>query len=237
MPNKFSSLFKKGNKKEDDEARRQREDEAKAREAQERRAKITREVKDDLWKALKNNGQPLKKFVCKSDLDRIWDLSRIQQLAKGLDWCDPPSVSQAKTNFLCVMSTLVWIGWDHWNGFGVLFLRHKDSSGLPDRTDEELPLKHTSFLSSEQFKLSFKEEQYIFSPVIILEDDPDDDADDADFVEYTDKHRLPFVHTEYLARGGTGTVTKEEVAPLHFGYKNGAFNNGVSNHTTISIHY
>jgi hypothetical protein len=231
--NKINSLFKKKNRREDDEARRQREDEAKARESQERRARITRQIKDELWMALKDNKQPLGKFVCPSDLERIWDSSRIQRLADDLDWCDPLSVSRARMKFLSVMSTLVWIGWDSWDEFGDLFLRHKNSRGEQDRTDENLPLENTSFLSTEQFKESFKEDQYIFKPVVILEDDPDDDTD---YVEYSNKHRLPFVRMEHIAKGGEGTVTKVEIAPQHFGFKNGAYNNGVRYHITISIH-
>jgi hypothetical protein len=224
MPNKISSLFKK-NKTEDEEERRRREDIRKAREALERRAEITRKVRDDLWSALKNRDSGPKRFVCYADLNRIWDYSRIiVPLAQGLDWCDQASLSQAKENFLRVMSTLVWIGWDRWDEFGFLFLHHVNARGVRNRRDEDLPFKDTSFLRTDPLRISFKDEQYIFNPTAIVEDDPEEESE---YVEYSDKDRLPFAYSEPIGRGGSGTVTKEEIPPLYFGFKNGSFNNRV----------
>jgi hypothetical protein len=225
MPNKLSSLFKKGNKTEDEEERRQREDNRRAREALERRAEITRKVHDDLWSALKNRDSGPKRFVCYADLNRIWDYSRvIVPLAQDLDWCDQASLSQAKENFLRVMSTLVWIGWDRWDEFGFLFLHHENTRGVRNRTDKDLPFKDTSFLHTDPLRISFKDEQYIFNTIVIIEDDPEEESE---YVEYSDKDRLPFAYTEPICRGGSGTVTKEEIPPLYFEFKNGSCNRRV----------
>jgi hypothetical protein len=40
-----------------------------------------------------------------------------------------------------------------------------------------LPLDDTSFLPTEQLRTFFRNQQYIFAPILIMEDDEDDDAD------------------------------------------------------------
>lgn len=224
MPNRISLLFKR-NRKGDEEERRRQEDSHRAKEALEKRAEVTRKVHAELWNALKNSDCVAKRFVCYADLNRIWDHSRvILPLAQGLDWCDEPSLSQAKKNFLRVMSTLVWIGWDRWDEFGFLFLHHVNARGVRNRRDEDLPFKDTSFLHTDPLRISFKDDQYIFNPMVIVEDDPEEESE---YVEYSDKDRLPFAYSKPIGRGGSGTVTKEEIPPLYFGFKSGSYNSGV----------
>jgi hypothetical protein len=228
------SLFHSKKRKEEKEAcRRQQEDEKKEQVARENRSLITRQVKDELWFSMQNQGEPLTRFVCFADQKRIWNLSRIEQLAEGLSWRDPKLVGHAYDHFIKVMSILAWICdaefmksivWDLWEDFGVLFLEHKDSKGRHDRTDGDLPFKDTSFLPNHQLRVYFQTEQYIFNPIYILDYDPDDDKD---FVEYTSQDRLPFIDTTFIAEGGSGTVYRETIPPDYFGYKNGNYNKTV----------
>ena len=229
MPNKFSAFFKRGNRTGDEQERMQREDDRREREeldrereALDRRAEITGKVKSDLWSALKNRDSVQKRFVCHADLIRIWDYSRvIVPLAQGLDWGDQASLLLAQHYFLRVMSTLVWIGWDGWDNFGFEFLQHVDDRGVRIRTDKDLPFKDTSFLHTDPLIISFQHDQHIFNPIVIVEDSPEEESE---YVEYSDKHRLPFAYTKPIGRGGFGTVTKEEIPPLCFEFKNGSQN-------------
>lgn len=55
----------------------------------------------------------------------------------------------------------------------------------------------------------------------------DDEDDDADYMQYSEKHRLPFLQTEEIGQGGSGTVTKALIVAGQFGYKSGTYNKAV----------
>jgi hypothetical protein len=192
------------------------------REEKELRAKIARQVCEDLWKAVNRKEDEHLMFATVEDLERIWEISRLEQLSKGLDWSSPELLERARTQFRKVLSTLVWIGWDDWSEFGNLFLEHRDANRGLDRWDDALPLLETSFLQTEQLRTKFRNQQYIFAPIVIMEDDDEDDK--IDYMQFSEKHRLPFLQTEEIGQGGSGTVTRALIGAGQFGYKNGTCN-------------
>jgi hypothetical protein len=227
MAGKLGKIFGVGKgreRREGEELKRRTAEEAKAKVAKELRTKIANQVKDDLWRVLNRTEDEHLMFANAEDLGRIWEISRLEQLSKDLEWSDQKLLERARDKFLKVLSTLVWIGWDDWPEFGHLFLEHHDANNKLDRWDEMLPLDDTSFLPTEQLRTFFRNQQYIFAPILIMEDDEDDDAD---YMQYSEKHRLPFLQTEEIGQGGSGTVTKALIVAGQFGYKSGTYNKAV----------
>lgn len=225
MTGRLGKIFGAGKgreRREEEELKRQAAEEAKAKEL---RTKIANQVKDDLWRALSRKDDEHLMFASAEDLERIWEISRIEQLSKGLDWSGPKLLDRAQKSFQKVLSTLVWIGWDDWPEFGHLFLDHRDVNNKLDRWDDALPLDDTTFLRTEQLRTFFRNQQYIFAPIVIIEDDDDDDK--ADYMQFSEKHRLPFLQTEEIGQGGSGTVTKAQIGAGQFVYKSGATNKAV----------
>ena len=219
---KFFGLGNSKIKRSELEALKRRE--AEAAKAKELRASIVKQVKEDLWKALQNREEEHLMFVCGQDLEGIWSISRIEQLFKGFDWSHSRPWARIQEEFVKVLSTLVWIGWDSWDDFGHLFLEHVNNSGHLDRTDKHLPLEDTSFLEPDKLRTFFRNQQYIFIPVFIMEDDEELDLE---YMQYSEKHRMPFLGTEVIGEGGSGIVTKEIIPPGQFGFKNGTCNSKV----------
>jgi len=222
MAGRFGKIFGVGKGKEKREGEGSKRHVAGEDKAKELRTNIINQVKDDLWRALCRKDDEHLMFASAEDLGRIWDISRLEQISKGLDWSDPKLLKRAQRYFRKVLSTLVWIGWDDWPEFGQLFLEHYDTNMKLDRWDDMLPLSDTSFLPTEQLRTFFRNKQYIFTPIVIMEDDDEDDK--ADYIQFSEKHRLPFLQTEEIGQGGSGTVIKAKIVAGQFGYKNGAYN-------------
>jgi hypothetical protein len=151
------------------------------REEKELRAKIAQQVCEDFWKAVNRKEDEHLMFATVEDLERIWKISRLEQLSKGLDWSSPELLERARTRFRKVLSTLVWIGWSE---IGNLFLEHRNANRGLDRWDDTLPLLNTSFLQTEQLRTKFRNKQYIFAPIVIMEDDDKDDK--TDYMQFSD---------------------------------------------------
>src|SRR5271169_2647627 len=114
MAGRFGKIFGVGKAKErreEEELKRRATEEAKT---QELRTTIANQVKDDLWKALSRKDDERLMFTSAEDLERIWEISRLEQLSRGLDWSDPKLLARARRQFRKILSTLVWIGWDDW---------------------------------------------------------------------------------------------------------------------------
>ncbi len=227
MSGRFGELFGVGRgrrKREEEESRKREVEESRKKESRDSRSSITNQVHNDLWKALRNKDREEHlRFVCEDDILQTWTSSRIEQLSRGLDWSDPKLLRRAQKYFVKVMSTLVWIHWDHWDEFGHLFLEHHGVDTCLDRTDKNLPLEDTSFLQTELLQSSFRDQQYLFLPVIIMEDEEDEEDD----IQYSEKHRMPFLETATIGQGGSGLVTKETIPPGQFMHKRGVLNTTV----------
>jgi len=195
------------------------------REEKELRAKIAKQIYDDLWKVVHRKEDEHLSFASVEDLEMIWDKSRLEQLSKGLDWSKPDLLDRARKYFRKVLSLLIWIEWDDWPEFGNLFLEHIGANRRLDRWDDALPLSDISFIQTEQIRTRFRNQQYIFAPIVIIEDDDEDDK--TDYKQFSEKHRLPFLQAEEIGQGGSGTVTKALIVAGQFGYKNGTFNKTV----------
>jgi hypothetical protein len=203
----------------------------KKKEEEEMRRQVKNEVTDGLWGALKNKDKEHLRFICAHDIEQIWTLPRIAQLSNGLNWATPELQARAQKHFVKIMSTLIWIKWDYWDEFGRLFLEHRDTGRYPDRTDKHLPLRDTSFLQTEELRTNFRDQQYLFIPVIIMEDD--EDAPDIDIYyseKYSEKRRMPFLETQTIGEGSSGTVTREIIPPGYLLYRT-----GVANRTVIIL--
>jgi hypothetical protein len=206
------------------------------KEEEELRRQVENEVKDGLWKALKNKDKEHLRFICAHDIEQIWTLPRIAQLSKGLNWATPELQTRALKHFLKIMSILIWINWDYWDEFGRFFLEHRDAGRNPDRRDKHLPLLDTSFLQTEELRINFRDQQYLFIPVIIMEDD--EDAPDIDIYyseKYSEKHRMPFLETQTIGEGSSGTVTREVIPPGYLLYRRGVANRTVIFLSTILL--
>lgn len=220
----------KGRRKKEEEELRRKETEEQLRAKQERdgRALIESEVKQCIWEALKNKDKEHLRFICAHDIEQIWTLPRIAQLSKGSNWSTHELQTRAQKHFVKIMSTLIWIKWDYWDEFGRLFLEHRDADSYLDRTDKQLPLQDTSFLQTEELQTIFRDQQYLFNPVVIMEDDEDASDIDIHYSEkYSEKHRMPFLKTEMIGEGSSGTVTKEVIAPGYLMYRTGVVNRAV----------
>jgi len=191
----------------------QREKENRPTDPKELRQKIVLEIREALWKVAKNKEQHLQ-FICEEDVKKIWTSRRIEQLSWALEWGKRDMHDRAPSDFLKVLSTLVWIYWDRWEDFGNLFLKRHD------RSDNDLPLSNTSFFQNERLQSTFEQSQYIFIPVKLKEDD-DDNHNDIDYITYSKNHRMPFYNSEVIGEGAFGKVTKEAIPPGHFFWKEG----------------
>jgi hypothetical protein len=123
--------------------------------------------------------------------------------------------NRAQSDFLKVLSTLVWIYWDKWEDFGNLFLKQHD------RSDNDLPLSNTSFFQNERLQSTFEQSQYIFIPVKLKEDDEDNHNDIDNYITYSKNHRMPFYNSGKIGEGAFGKVTKEAIPPGYFFWKKG----------------
>jgi hypothetical protein len=177
---------------------------------------LLREINSELYNALhRKNDDTSLRFVCDDDLKKIWTQERIEKISKGFKWAKEKTLVQKQ--FVKVLSTLVWIHWDDWESFGDHFLN------VPKRSDNDLPLRDTTFLGSGSFANGFAADQYIFMPVVLEEDDPVSNPG-ADFLYYSKHHRLPFLSSKKIGQGSSGTVTKEEIAPGYFKGRGGGKN-------------
>jgi hypothetical protein len=181
------------------------------------RERVVQEVRDALWEASKNYTNEHLQFVCEEDVEKIWTPWRIRQLSSELEWGKQDLQDRARLRFRKVLSTLVWIHWDRWEDFGKLFLK-------PDgRSDQDLPLSNTLFLQSERLQLSFEQDQYIFIPVT-LEEDNEDNQTEIDYISYSKNQRLPLFDSREIGEGSSGKVTKEAIARKYFFWKVGHLN-------------
>jgi serine/threonine protein kinase len=152
-----------------------------------------------------------RKFISRDCLDQIWSNNDLRDYVLGLgigDW------SFIEGNLIKTLSILAWIHWDEWSQLAQIFASHTDSNNVPDRLDKDLPyednalLARTDFLSDSYFAGRFYEDQFIFLPVVLIENRD---------LEFPRDRRLPFVsESESMGTGSYGTVTKVVVAKGHF---------------------
>jgi len=205
----------------DSQAQRERDSQAqRERDLQAQRERVIQEIRDALWESsknkLNNDTKEHLQFVCKEDVEKIWTPWRIGQLSSELEW-GKQDLQDRALRFLKVLSTLVWIHWDKWEDFGKLFLK-------PDgRSDRDLPLSNTHFLQNKRLQSSFEQDQYIFIPVTLKEDD-EDNQDGIDYVSYSKNQRLPLFDSVEIGEGSSGKVTKEAIARKYFFWKVGHLN-------------
>jgi hypothetical protein len=165
-------------------------------------------------------------FICDYDIAQVW-AEHLKALSRGLDWGSEESLGYVRSKLIKVLSILVFIGWNSWKDFTSLFIRHVDSHGKPDRTDNHLPFT-ASFLGS--LEPNFRTAQYIFIPAIIKQDDPARDR----VLKFPREYRMPFIRTESIRQGAHGSVTKECIAPGYFQNMSGDANRTVREVTSPS---
>ena len=138
------------------------------------------------------------KFICKPRLGRVWLDNPVKRIPAFQNYSDC-ELQTVEREFLCVLSTLIFIGWDLLR-FRPVFLRTGlDDSKLPFSMQqlEELRLQRHSFFAS----------QSIFIPAVI------EQSDKAWKQTIDTNRRLPFTEKpESLGQGGYGEVTKRIIA-------------------------
>ena len=141
--------------------------------------------------------EPDRKFICRHDLDQVWKSSPpIEKIFPNFDAKECESV---RTEYICVLSILIYIDWSDWSLFRPNILR-------PGHKDLDLPFNDLNFLGTSG--QVFSDHQYSFTPVVI------------------EKHRkahiqfikpevyLPFIEEpDFLGKGGYGSVTRRVIAP------------------------
>lgn len=181
-------------------------------------------VRGELAQALKRGGEEGYEFILDDDIYGVWNSTRLQILSRGLDWEDTGSQVRVLAEYRKVLSILVWIHWEEWGHFKEVFLDHLNRNGQPDRTDEDLPFAKDSHFLRQSQRHEFLSRQYIFIPVVLVEESQYDTTD----AEYDKQHRMPFLESKIIGEGATGVVRKELVAAKHF-------RRGDSLNTTVSL--
>lgn len=185
---------------------------------------LVKTIRGELENARKRGDEDGLDFICEDDIYAVWNLQRVQTLSRGLGWDQPTLQERVLKDFRKILSILVSIHWDEWDTFKRIFLDHTDTIGRLDRTDEQLPftfeiLSH-QFLHNLNHRRTFFSRQYIFIPVVLIEETPYQSS----HPEYFKLCRMPFLRSEQIGEGSTGLVTKELVAAKHFRYERGGPN-------------
>lgn len=149
-------------------------------------------------------------FICQDDIDAIWTTDRLRKLSNGLDWNDIPLVHD---KFRKILSILIFIHFEEWEDFKRIFLNHTTINGARDRTDSHLPFNSHSRLFDNHANRDFLQKQYIFIPVVLVKETRHSGNH---AIEYGEQYRMPFIKSEFIGDGATGTVFKELVAKNYF---------------------
>ena len=187
------------------------------------RARVAKDVKSTLLTNIHRRTEPRSEFICKYDISQAWTESYLKQLLKGLDWTSADTLVNIRTNYLKILSILVYIDWDNWKSFGSIFINHRDENGDLSRTDKDLPFDLPELASPYFLGDSFRDfhiNQYIFIPVVLKQDD---DAQDT-VTSYSKEYRMPFLATEDISRATPGNITQELIAREYFQYESGDTN-------------
>lgn len=146
-------------------------------------------------------------FICEADVEGIWTLHRVKSLSKGLTWDTPLLHEKSRTHFRRILSILVWIHWERWAEFKMIFLDH----GF--RSDSNLPLPDDQVPDHHEMRHKFPRDQYIFCPVTLAQDRRHEKS----IQQVYDKQiRMPFIRSIKIGEGATSIVTKELIAANHF---------------------
>ncbi len=139
---------------------------------------------------------PAHTFICKHDLDQVWADHPLRLIFPKFTLEEQESV---RRDYICVLSILIYIGWNDMSRFRPLFLRE------PGHDDASLPFTDLGILgTSEQVFLSY---QRAFKPVVIEEHNA------RHLQEISAEDRLPFINEpEFMGNGGYGSVTKRVIA-------------------------
>ena len=172
-----------------------------------------------IQKSMHRQENSARMFICKHDLEQIW---------KG-----SPSIKNIFPNFntdeceyvikecICILSTLVFIGWSDWSLFRPDIIRAK-------LKDTDLPFKDTSFLKSflKTSEPAFSYYQHSFTPVVI------EKWRETHIQPIPPELYLPFIEApDLMGKGGYGSVTRRVIAPRCLEDKEGkSYNSEVCGH-------
>lgn len=136
-------------------------------------------------------------FICRHDLEQVWADHPLSQIFPTYD---PEELESIRRNYICVLSTLVYIGWTDMSRFRPIFLREAG------RDDAHLPFTNMEFLRTSEHMFSLY--QHAFKPTIIEE------HNERYIQNIPTEYRLPFMHEpESVGNGSYGSVTKRVIAP------------------------
>jgi hypothetical protein len=153
-----------------------------------------------------------RKFLSGDCLEQIWSDNDLREYVLGLNIGDWEFI---QNNLLKTLSILAWIHWDEWSQLARILLKDRPYPDGPfDRLDRSLPhpnkatLARPDFLAKSYFADLFYEAQYIFLPIMLVENRD---------LEYPRDLRLPFIsESESMGTGSYGNVTKVVVAKGQF---------------------
>ncbi|KAE8383104.1 hypothetical protein BDV26DRAFT_304007 [Aspergillus bertholletiae] len=174
-----------------------------------------REISLELQNKTRRRDRPSEKVVPRNSLAEIWSESRLKEfidiVRPGFDYS---KIRDIREEWLQTLSILVDIGWQHWERFGDIFLRHQNERGEWDRSDRMIPTYTLAILEEDSFLGSpwaekFQASQYTFCPI---------DIEEGKSLIVSKEWKLPFVNntSKSIGNGAYGRVTREIIGSGHF---------------------
>ncbi|RDW90034.1 uncharacterized protein DSM5745_01809 [Aspergillus mulundensis] len=147
---------------------------------------LMKDIRKELQRAMQNRYDANKKFLPRSSLEGIWLLDRLKKMAQHYRAFNLADIPIIRAQFMQTISILIYIRWNQWDNFRLIFLEY------PHRSDGNLLTHDYQTLSDESFLGSwgqkFLDKRYLFCPVDIVE---------GTITQYTQRHRLPFLDSHF----------------------------------------
>lgn len=159
-----------------------------------------------------SNGEQDTTFMTRYMVQKVIKREDIRDLLHTFRWYHDSQTEDIYNKFLCIIATLITIDWKGWADFDRLFLSHKKGNRFT-RCDDQLPFRLPSdlefFSSEEAWREFFFRKQFIYSPIVLKEND---------HCEYRADQRLPFLTCEERSRGGYSVVSRVLVPKFQIEY-------------------
>ena len=166
-----------------------------------------------------SNGEQDTTFMTRYMVLKVLKREDIRELLHTYRWYHDSQLENIYSKFLRIIATLITIEWNGWADFDRLFLSHRNGDRYT-RCDDQLPFRSISdlefFSSQEAWRRFFHLIQFIYSPIVLKENDHS---------VYRADERLPFLKCEERSHGGYGVVSRVLVQKFQIEYaKHRSFN-------------
>ena len=159
-----------------------------------------------------SNGEQDTTFMTRYMVQKVLKREDVRELLHTYRWYHDSQLENIYSKFIRIIATLITIEWNEWADFDRLFLSHKNGNRYT-RCDDQLPFRSTSdlgfFSTQEAWRRFFHLEQFVYSPIVLKENDHS---------IYRADQRLPFLKCEERSRGGYGVVFRVVVQKYQIEY-------------------